>query len=239
MRVLWIPWRFYQAFARRLVQPLVGRHLLPRIMRRALRTRLAGVWEAGDPAPFASGGVVLAANHHSWWDTYLGWALGDHHGRAFAALMDDTQLHRFPFFKQVGAISTRFPRVAAKRAAEGAWLMVFIEGGVQSPGPLRATREGASALARWSGAPIQPVALRVVMRGADQPEAYVRWGELLPTGSEHAQVEAALRALLARVDADIAAAHNAELPVPGYNPWWPKRVRDHERRARWQGWWGA
>jgi 1-acyl-sn-glycerol-3-phosphate acyltransferase len=239
MRLLAFPLRAYHAFARRLVQPLVGRVFLPRIMRRALRTRLAGVWEAGEPAPYALGGVVLAANHHSWWDTYLGWGLGDHHGRTFAALMDDTQLTRFPFFRQVGAISTRFPRVAARRAAEGAWLLVFVEGGLQSPGGLRSTREGASALARWAGTPIQPVAMRVMMRGADQPEAYLRWGPVLPSGSDHDAVVDALRVLLERVDRDIASAENPEAPVPGYQAWWPPRHRDHERKARWQAWWGS
>jgi 1-acyl-sn-glycerol-3-phosphate acyltransferase len=215
----------------------IGR-ALPFVMQRALRRGLAGVWTLAE-APLPAGGAVLIANHHAWWDVYLAWAIAARHGRPSGAIMDDAQLARFPFFRHLGVVSTREPRAAARRAAAGAWLMVYVEGALRSPGPLGPTREGAAALARWANVPLLPVAIRVVMRGADRPEAYLRFAAPLPPGTPHGEAIAALAALLGRLDDDLRAATDPEAPLAAYHPWWPAAARDHERIGRWRTFWGG
>lgn len=212
--------------------------LLPGVMRRALRRGLAGVWSRAE-ARLPAGGAVIAANHHGWWDAYLAWAIADHHHRPSGAIMDDAQLARFRFFRRLGVVSQREPRAAARRAAAGAWLVVFVEGAMRPPGPLGPTRPGAAAVARWAGVPLLPLAIRCVMRGAERPEVYLRFGAPLPGGTEHPVLEAELAALLSRLDGDLAGASDPEAPVPGYAPWWPQALRGDQRAARWRAWWGA
>jgi len=212
--------------------------MLPGIMRRSLRRGLAGIWSAAE-APPPPGGALVVANHHSWWDGYLAWAVAERHRRPFGAVMDDAQLARFRFFRRIGVVSTREPRAAARRAAAGAWLVVFAEGALRPPGPLGPTHGGAVAIARWAGVPVLPLAIRCVMRGADRPEVYLRFGAPMPSGVAQEAVAAELVALLARLDRDVAAAPDPEAPVPGYAAWWPPAARIHERLARWRAWWGA
>jgi 1-acyl-sn-glycerol-3-phosphate acyltransferase len=220
-----------------LLERLIG-GALPGIMRRALRRGLAGVWSRAE-APMPGGGAVVVANHHSWWDAYLAWAVADRHGRPSGAIMDDAQLARFRFFRRVGAVSDREPRAAARRAAAGAWLFVYLEGELRPPGPLGPARPGAAAVARWAGVPVLPLAIRCVMRGGERPEVYLLFGASLASGVDHETVERALAALLERLDRDLAAAQDAEAPLPGYDPWWPTAGSSHERLARWRAWWGA
>ena len=211
---------------------------LPTIMRRALRRGFAGIWSATDEPPPAGGAVVIA-NHHSWWDAYLAWAIADRHRRPSGAIMDAAQLARFAFFRRLGAVSDREPRAAARRAASGAWLVVYVEGSLRPPGPLGPTRPGAAAIAGWAGVPLLPVAIRCVLRGGERPEAYLRFGAALPSGTSHEAAARELGALVARLDRDVADAADPEVPVPGYEPWWPAAERGHERAARWRAWWGA
>jgi 1-acyl-sn-glycerol-3-phosphate acyltransferase len=211
---------------------------LPWIMRRALRRGLAGVWSL-EEAPPPAGGAVVVANHHSWWDAYLAWAVADRYGRPSGAIVSDAQLARFPFFRHVGGVAASAPRAAARRAAAGAWLLVFPEGELRSPGPLGPTRDGAAAVARWARVPVLPLAIRVVMRGRDRPEVYLRFGHAVPSGTDAAAIRERLVALMGRLDADVAASIDPELPLPGYVPWWPVAGRSDERVARWRRWWGA
>jgi 1-acyl-sn-glycerol-3-phosphate acyltransferase len=239
-----------------LLERLIGA-ALPGIMRRALRRGLAGIWSKTE-APVGvdsvsvadggavanggaadNGGAVVVANHHSWWDAYLTWAVADRYGRPSGAIMDDAQLARFPFFRHVGAVSDREPRAAARRAAAGAWLFVYVEGELRPPGPLGPARPGAAAVARWAGVPVLPLAIRCVMRGGERPEVYLLFGAPLASGVDHETLVRTLAALLERLDRDLAAAHDAEAPVPGYGPWWPTARSSHERLARWRAWWGA
>ncbi|MFO7610015.1 MAG: hypothetical protein R6X35_12620 [Candidatus Krumholzibacteriia bacterium] len=68
-----------------------------------------------------------------------------------------------------------------------------------------------------------------MVRGGEHPELFVRGGAPLPDGSDAVAADAALAALLARLDADLAAAVDPEAPVPGYDAWWPGRGSTHER----------
>jgi len=220
-----------------LLEPAIGA-ALPAIMRRALRRGLAGIWSRTE-GPLPDGGAVVVANHHSWWDAYLAWAVADRHGRPSGAIMDAAQLARFPFFRRLGAVSEREPRAAARRAAAGAWLVVYVEGELRPPGPLGPARPGAAAIARWAAVPVLPLAIRCVMRGGERPEVYLRFGRPLAAGVDHETLAGALAGLLARLDDDLAAATDAESPLPGYHAWWRVADRSHERAARWRAWWGA
>lgn len=177
-------------------------------IRRAVRTGLRGVWVAG---PFPDGGALLAPTHHSWWDGYVlavaGWSVG----QAVTVMMTDAQLARFPFLRRAGAIGAREVRGALRALRAGHWVVVFPEGELRptgGPGPLQ---PGAAWLAERAGAPLVPVAARVILRGAQQPEAYVRFGH----ASTGADLPGALAALVGRVDADLRAAP-PESPPGGY-----------------------
>jgi len=204
---------------------------VPARIHRAFRRGTGGVWGRLE-APVPAGGAVVVANHHSWWDAYLAWGLAVHHERPPGAVMDDAQLDRFRFFTHLGAVPASRPRAAARHAASGAWLVVFPEARLRPAGPLGPTRPGAAAIARWAGVPMWPVAFRAVVRGGEHPELFVRAGALLPADGDAAAAHAALAALLARLDADLAAATDPEGPVPGYEAWW-RGLGRADQRAGW------
>jgi 1-acyl-sn-glycerol-3-phosphate acyltransferase len=142
-------------------------------IRRSVRRGLGGVWVRG---PLPPGGAVLAPNHQSWWDgsalrEVAWWA-----GADFRVLMAARQLGRFPFLRRMGALEAGRVREAVRAAHDGAWVVIFPEGAVQPAGSLRTLHPGAAWTARTAGRPLVPVALRVVMRGGQWPEAYLRFG---------------------------------------------------------------
>lgn len=210
----------------------------PLIVERSLQRDLAGVWgivEAGAP-PAA---CVVVANHHSWWDGYLAWFLARRERRRFGVLVDPVTLQRYPFFERVGAIDTGSLRTAVRHARSGAWLFVFPEGRIGPVGALAPFAAGAATIARLADVPAVPMAWRVVVRGSQYPEVYVRQGAALsPDHGPDAQREA-VAGLLARIDADVAAAAEPELPVPGYARWHAGRRSTQERLAGARRVWGA
>ncbi|MEF2276933.1 1-acyl-sn-glycerol-3-phosphate acyltransferase [Deinococcus sp. YIM 134068] len=182
--------------------------LLRASIRRSVHSDLAGVWARG---PLPPGGAVIAPNHHSWWDGYVmrevTWVLGVE----FRVLMTERQLARFPFLRRVGALGTSEVRAAVRAARAGAWVVVFPEGALQPVGPLRDVQPGAAWIARTAGVPLVPVALRVTLRGAQRPEAYLRFGRAVP-GGELTQV---LTDELAALDDELRAS-DPESPLAGY-----------------------
>jgi len=181
-------------------------------IRRSVQSGLGGVWVRGPLPPFGeSGGAVLAANHHSWWDGYvlrdLAWVLS----ADFRVLMLGRQLAHYPFLRRVGALGAGEVRAAVRGARAGAWVAVFPEGTIQPVGPLRDVRPGAGWIARQAGVPLVPVALRVILRGRPRPEAHLRFGP--PTTPD--ALAGALSGELARLDADLAAS-DPESPLAGY-----------------------
>lgn len=182
--------------------------LVRRSLRGAVRRELAGVYVRG---PWPGGGAVLAPNHHSWWDGYLLRELAWQIGQDFAVMMGEAQLARFPFLQRVGAFPAGAARTAVRRAREGAWVVLFPEGAIQPPGALGAVRGGAGWAAGRAGVPLVPVALRLSLRGAERPEAFVRFGAPCPP----LDLPARLSALLAQLDADLRAA-DPDQPPQGY-----------------------
>ena len=177
-------------------------------IRRSVRTGLRGVWVRG---AVPSGGAVIAPSHASWWDGYVLRELAWQVGQPFTVLMTGRQLGNFPFLRFIGAIGDQELRPALRSLRAGHWLLVFPEGQVTPLGPLGRLQPGAAWLARTSGAPLYPAALRVVMRGQTQPEAYLRFGAAV-SGPELAD---ALRRELGLLDAELASS-DPEQPLAGY-----------------------
>ena len=175
-----------------------------RSVRGSLRRELAGVYVRGSwPA-----GGVLAPNHHSWWDGYLLRELAWQTGQPFTVMMTDEQLSRFPFLRRGGALGVRDLRGAVRRAAQGHWVVVFPEGEIRPAGPPAALHPGAAWLAQVAGVALYPVALRLALRGAERPEAFIRFGVAVPPAS----FPLALHRLVADLDADLFTS------CPGTSP---------------------
>lgn len=195
--------------------------LLRASIRRSVRADLGGIWLRG---PLPEGGAVLAPNHHSWWDGYvlreLTWTVG----MDYRVLMLERQLARFPFLRRVGALGADEVRAAVRAARAGAWVVVFPEGAIQPPGPLRGVRPGAAWIARTAEVPLVPVALRTVMRGRQYPEAYLRIGRPV----DGADLAGTLARDLAVLDANLAAS-DPEAPLAGYLRVTGGRARDPGR----------
>lgn len=208
---------------------------MPGLIRRALRRELGAVWGRGDGAALPAGGTLLAANHHSWWDGYLGWLLRERLGRPLSVMMATEQLERFRFFRRLGAIGHRQPREALRRLAAGELVLLFPEGRLRQAGTVGALEPGLAWLARRAAVPIVPLALRVVMRGGEHPEAFVVLGDALPAGGDAEAVSAALRrtldALLRDIDR-IVLETDPEAEPPGFERWLSGRAGAH-RRAAW------
>lgn len=211
---------------------------LPHAVRRALRRDLAGIWGCGTGTS-GPGGAVVVANHHSWWDGYLAWFVAMHQRRPFAVLVHDATVERYPFFRRVGAVGVGELRAAVRRVAAGAWLFVFPEGRLGPAHELGPFAPGAATIARLAGAPVQPMAWRVVLRGQQYPEVYLRRGPTLVADAGPEAQRAAVAALLGGLDRDLADATDAEAPVPGYTLLYGGRRSSQERVAPWRRWWGA
>lgn len=216
---------------KRLVQRGIAA-FLPGILRRSLRRGLSGVWMRGDVHALPSGSIILA-NHHSWWDGYLVWWLAHRRGVPLAVLMDDANLAAFPFFEFLGAIPASQPRRFLRALDRGALGIVFGEAAVQPPGPVRTVQPGAERLSRLAGVPVHPLAIRVVMRGMQHPEAYL-W---LGPPSRHADDAVAwLQKTLAHVD-DAALQEDPEVPLAGFTLAVRGAASPDRVAGRFQGWW--
>ena len=75
---------------------------LPLIIRRSLQKGLHGVWAKGDWEALPPGGLVVAANHHSWWDGYLLWLVKKRTGRRICLLMEGASARALPLFPALG-----------------------------------------------------------------------------------------------------------------------------------------
>ncbi len=212
--------------------------VLPLVVERSLRRDLAGVWGIAEGAA-PTAGCVVVANHHSWWDGYLAWFLARRERRRFGVLVDRATLRRYPFFERVGAIDTTALRSAVRVARSGAWLFVFPEGRLGPAGALAPFAPGAATIARLGDVPALPMAWRVVVRGGQYPEVYVRQGAALALHAGPERQRAAVAGLLARIDADIAGATEPERPLPGYALWYAGRRSTQERVQGWRRWWGG
>lgn len=206
------------------MEAAVFRSLFQRTVRRGLR----GVWLRGELPP---GPLVVAPNHHSWWDAYVLpvwlWALE----RPFVGLVEPETLKRFPFARSLGALSSAHPREAL-RALRDRVVVVFPEGRLSPPGTLAPLQEGAAWLASKAGVPLIPLALGLLLRGAELPEAYLWVGSPVPPKTE--ALREALEGLLTTMREEAKEA-DPEAPLPGYSLLVAGRKSAHERMAFWAG----
>ncbi|AFH40101.1 lysophospholipid acyltransferase family protein [Thermus thermophilus] len=179
--------------------------LVEALLLRSLKGSLRGVYLRGE-AP--GGPLVLVLNHHGFFDGHLVWLLRKLYRKPLSLLVAEENLKGFPVLKLAGALEAGRVREALRRLGRGEWVALFPEGEMRYPGPLGPLREGARWLARKAGVPLLPVALRVVLRGYEHPEAFVWIGKPVPPGEE----AGALGELLQALDALLAQTHPREVP---------------------------
>ncbi|MFN4232749.1 MULTISPECIES: lysophospholipid acyltransferase family protein [Thermus] len=192
----------------------------------SLKGNLRGVYLRGE---LPKTPLVLAMNHHSFYDGHLVWLLGRLAGRPTSLLVAEENLKAFPVLSLAGALGTGQLREALRRLGRGEWVAVFPEGALRYPGPLAPLRPGASWLAQRAGVPLLPVAARVVVRGFSHPEAFLLVGEPLPPG---AGLEGALAELLRQLDGLLQDTHPRALP-PGFQQALRGRQSLEERVRPW------
>ncbi len=172
----------------------------------SLKGSLRGVYLRGEVPP---GPLVLAMNHHGFYDGHLVWFLGKLRGKPVSLLVAEENLKAFPVLALAGALEAPRVREALRRLGRGEWVAVFPEGEMRYPGPLGPLRPGARRLAERARVPLLPVACRVVLRGFEHPEAFLWAGRPLSPGEDLGE---ALGGLLARLDALLAQTHPREVP---------------------------
>ncbi len=206
-----------------LLEPWIAR-ALPWVIRRSLRRGLRGVWVRGADAAQRAlrDGGVLVPNHHAWWDGYLLWLVWRRLDLDGAVLVRPTTLATYPYFTRIGAIPSHDVRRALRRLRDGAALGVYAEGEQRAPGPLGPLERGAAFLARVGGRELHPLAVRVRLRGAQHPEAFLDFGPPLSASADDAETTArlarALGARLADLDATLDATALDAVPS-GFVPW--------------------
>ncbi len=181
------------------------------------------VWAGEKPALPAGRPVVLYANHHAYFDSFLLWRLiARTLERPFIVWME--KWDDVPLFGPIGALP--FPPEDARRrvqtiretarrmAASPAILLLYPEGELRPPdaglGPWRADLPRLARLlppeALW-----WPVGVRVTDWGQASPTALLAGGDLhpIPDGSERQRLQAVLDRLRAARPQDLAsgAAH--------------------------------
>lgn len=211
--------------------------LLPWIIRRSLKKGLHAIWFKGELASLPPEGVILAPNHHSWWDVYLAWYVHKVLKRQASALMDETQLERFRFFRHIGIISRRELREAVRRLNRGDVFFVFPEGELRQAGQVQTVERGVFFLARQARVALYPLAFRVLMRGAEAPEAFIVLGEKLELSGDETQdgfrLKTALNKLLEEIETSVARNQPEQAPE-GFVCWLGGRKSTSERTA-WLG----
>ena len=207
---------------------------LPFIICRSLTDSLHAVWQRGDWDHLPETGAVLAVNHHSWWDAYLCWLVQQKISLPVSGMMREEQLGRFRFFRRIGVISDSEVREGLRRLERGNLLFIFPEGELSRAGGVGELHKGVSFLAKRAQVPIYPVAFRVVMRGAQYPEAFIVLGERLePCGDDTANLtnlQNSMNALLLNLDKQIAATPPEEAPA-GFETWLTGRKSFSTRMA--------
>jgi 1-acyl-sn-glycerol-3-phosphate acyltransferase len=173
---------------------------------KSLKESLRGVYIKGE---IPKGPLVLAMNHHSYFDGHLMWFLAKLEGQKFNILVLEETLKAFPVLKLVGALEARRLREALKRLKMGEWVGIFPEGELYYPGPLGPLKPGAVWLARKAGVPILPIACRVAVRGFEHPEAFLL---VSPPISSDEDLERVLGGTLRELDDILRNTHPREIP---------------------------
>jgi 1-acyl-sn-glycerol-3-phosphate acyltransferase len=188
-----------------------------------VRHGLRGVWLRGVPP---AGPFVWAANHHSWWDPFVAAVVLGRQNRVPCVLMDQDNLGRFRVARLLGAFGTGELRRGLGQVRRGRVLVIFPEGELRPAGRLGPLAGGAAWYARAAGVSLCAVAVRVVLRGQQAPEAYVSLSTVEAPALEHS-----LGAELEELDR-LVAAGDPRRPLPAFRPVLDGRRSWEERWAR-------
>lgn len=198
---------------------------------------LRGVWMLGD---VPESPAIWAANHHSWWDPFVASTIFRHYGRDGALVMDEENLARFGFLRRLGVVGTGEREAALAHLRDGRVLVIYPEAELRPAGELGTVKAGAAWFAHRSGAALLAVAVRVVMRGHEAPEAYVdaRPVDLASDiGETTKRLAGKLHDQLRILDTALAYADPRE-PLPGFRliasgrRSWDERLESWGRRLR-------
>ncbi len=152
-----------------------------------LRSAFGGLWVRGT-LPSPSSGHLVYANHSSFWDGFVLHQLAQLGQWNAFAMMDESNLARYPFHTRMGAFSVRQndsqSALQALRYSKSllalprAVVCVFPQGEIRaasaSLGPLS---RGLEVLARTAKVPSVPVAFRYCFFESEVPEVLVEFGE--------------------------------------------------------------
>ncbi|WP_169730689.1 lysophospholipid acyltransferase family protein, partial [Calidithermus chliarophilus] len=116
--------------------------------------RLRGVYLRGE---LPGGPLVLAANHHSFFDGYLAYALLQAHRRPGRLMIARENLEAFPLLRLLGALGTHELRPALHALRKGESLALFPEGALRPQGGLGPLERGAAYFAARAGVPLVPL----------------------------------------------------------------------------------
>jgi hypothetical protein len=194
-----------------------SRSALTAALRLTVRSGLAGVWVRGR---LPAGPVVWAANHHSWWDPFIAGELLAGAGRRMVLLADAASVRRYRFARRIGAVGTDELRTALAAVRDGAALVIYPERRLLAPGGPGPLAPGAAWCAAQASARLCSVAVRVLIRGGQYPEAYVVFSEV-GTDGRPAEITVRLRERLREDLADVdrlAARADSRQPLPGFIP---------------------
>ena len=220
------------------IQGAIG-FFMPSIMHRSLRQGLHAIWHKGNWQELPKEGLIFASNHPSWWDMYVCWLIGQRLSRPMSGIFRDETLKTFPFFRSIGGIGQNEVREALRRIKQGHILQVFPSGDMQQSG-LRNSYEGFAFLAEKSKTPVYPVALRVIMRGAQKPEVFVVLGEKLEFKNTRAELiqelQTSVNSLLEHLDTQLKDTHPEAKPE-GFESWLEPRLRFDQKIAKFRSFW--
>ncbi|GGK12429.1 hypothetical protein GCM10010124_01170 [Pilimelia terevasa] len=209
------------------------------LARRMVRRGLRGIWLHG---AVPAGPVVWAANHHCWWDPFVALAAL---GRPGSPMLSPANAARYRFVRTLGGFAADEPRRGLALLRAGRSLVVYPEGELRPPGPPGPLSRGAAWLADRGGVPLVAAATRIVLRGHQSAEAYVRLSTVADAPAARtrperpARVAAATAALASRLDADLAALDelirrtDPRAPVPDFRPAAPGRRSTEELIGGW------
>ncbi|MBV1850131.1 lysophospholipid acyltransferase family protein [Catellatospora tritici] len=201
---------------------------------RMVRHELRGVYLRGG---LPVGPFVWAANHHSWWDPFVASAVLHRAGRPACLLMLQENLDRYRFFRHAGVFGTAELGTGLRLLARGRTLVIFPEGELRPAAPPGPLSPGAAWYADRAGLPLLSVAVRVVLRGHDRPEAYVSCTEVPAKGRIAHTTERLTETLaqdLANLDGQLAVA-DPRTPLAGFRRVVAGRVARDERIDRLTG----
>lgn len=163
-----------------------------RMIRRSVRKAFHTVHWA-PPAATPEAPAILVANHHGWHDGYVMYLAATKLGLRVVDWI--AEFDAFPLFAKVGGM--RFPpNEPAARAAtikrtirlmreERRSLLLFAEGVLHRPPGLLPFGKAIETVARSvPGVHVVPVAIRYELARHERPEAWLRFGEEVPTGDD-------------------------------------------------------